>query len=133
MYDNKLHPKHEITIKGLVYNDKGELLFLKDDGGKWDLPGGRMDHMETVLQTLSREIREEMGVVVKSVEPRPHFAEAILFEAPHEFRFAVGYKIQLSSREFENTAENRESKFISATEFDQLNFVYPGMKDIKHL
>lgn len=57
----------QIGIKGLVRNDKGEILMVHVPGwsgnpAHWDLPGGRMEPGETFLETLKRELQEELSV-----------------------------------------------------------------------
>lgn len=59
-----------LWIKWLIQNDEWKFLLLKWDRSKWeeinpirwDLPWGRVDTWENVLDTLSREIREETGI-----------------------------------------------------------------------
>lgn len=51
----------KISVKGIVYRD-GKIFMLKDEGGKWDLPGGRIDFGEHPDETLRREFMEELGV-----------------------------------------------------------------------
>ncbi len=46
---------------GLVYNKKGEVLFIFRNG-KWDLPKGGMDKGEDIEDTAIREVEEETGV-----------------------------------------------------------------------
>ncbi|MES2812766.1 MAG: NUDIX domain-containing protein [Bacteroidota bacterium] len=46
---------------GLVYNKKGEVLFIFR-GGKWDLPKGGMNKNEDIEDTAMREVEEETGV-----------------------------------------------------------------------
>ena len=46
---------------GLVYNKKGEVLFIFR-GGKWDLPKGGIEKGEDIEETAMREVEEETGV-----------------------------------------------------------------------
>ena len=57
--------KEKIPVKkaggGLVYNKKGEVLFIFRNG-KWDLPKGGTEKFEEMEQTAMREVEEETGV-----------------------------------------------------------------------
>lgn len=46
---------------GLVYNKKGEVLFIFRNG-KWDLPKGGIEKGESIEETAIREVEEETGV-----------------------------------------------------------------------
>jgi 8-oxo-dGTP pyrophosphatase MutT (NUDIX family) len=46
---------------GLVYNKKGEVLFIFRNG-KWDLPKGGIEKGEEIEDTAMREVEEETGV-----------------------------------------------------------------------
>ena len=46
---------------GLVYNQKGEVLFIFRNG-KWDLPKGGIEIGEDIEYTALREVEEETGV-----------------------------------------------------------------------
>ena len=58
-----------VGIKGLIRNEAGEILLLQANISKhrgnvapyWDLPGGRIDDESTEVETLQREIDEELG------------------------------------------------------------------------
>jgi 8-oxo-dGTP diphosphatase len=53
-----------VSIKGLVRNDKDEVLVVKETGRTWwDLPGGGMDHEESIKQAIARELREEVNLI----------------------------------------------------------------------
>ncbi len=64
--------KFYIGIKGLIRNQKNQILILKSgplelESTKrteifWDLPGGKMRINEDVEQTLRREVSEELGI-----------------------------------------------------------------------
>ena len=59
-----------IGVKALIENDAGEILLLKADVTNhrkqtepyWDIPGGRIDEGQSVLDTLRREVKEETGL-----------------------------------------------------------------------
>ena len=63
-----------ITVKGVVFNKKGEVLLLKrsmedkSNSGKYDLPGGSIEKNETIERALMREIKEETGLDVEKGE-----------------------------------------------------------------
>jgi 8-oxo-dGTP pyrophosphatase MutT (NUDIX family) len=80
MFTNKVnkcylyHPDEKVILKklkekipvqkaggGLVYNTKGEVLFIFRNG-KWDLPKGGKNKFEKLAKTAVREVQEETGV-----------------------------------------------------------------------
>jgi 8-oxo-dGTP pyrophosphatase MutT (NUDIX family) len=60
---------------GLVYNKKGEVLFIFRNG-KWDLPKGGVEKAEKMKATAMREVEEETGVgelkIVKKLQKTYH-------------------------------------------------------------
>jgi len=57
----------QIAAKAVVRNETGDILMVRiskwrDNPEHWDLPGGRMDPGEGFLDTLKRELQEELGV-----------------------------------------------------------------------
>jgi 8-oxo-dGTP pyrophosphatase MutT (NUDIX family) len=54
---------YRVSIKGLVRNEKGEVLVVKEAGRNyWDLPGGGMDHGENIKLAIAREMKEEVSL-----------------------------------------------------------------------
>jgi ADP-ribose pyrophosphatase YjhB (NUDIX family) len=54
---------YRISLKGLVRNENGEILVVKENGRTWwDLPGGGMDHGENLTYALVREMKEEVNL-----------------------------------------------------------------------
>jgi len=69
-------PAHKIidVAAGLILRDDGQLLLGQrpDDKpwpGWWELPGGKIEPGETVLQALARELHEEIGIRVTQAWP----------------------------------------------------------------
>ena len=71
--------KEKIPVKkaggGLVYNKKGEVLFIFRNG-KWDLPKGGTEKFEEMEETAMREVEEETGVgklkIIKKLQKTYH-------------------------------------------------------------
>lgn len=54
---------YRVSIKGLIRNTAGQVLVVKEAGRTWwDLPGGGMDHDESIKSALAREMHEEVGL-----------------------------------------------------------------------
>lgn len=54
---------YRLSIKGIIFNDVGEILFVKESGRDWwDLPGGGMDHGEDIKTAIAREMKEEVNL-----------------------------------------------------------------------
>ena len=64
----KSSPTFQIGL-GLVFK-KGELLIAQrleksSMGGMWEFPGGKKENGESIINTIEREVKEEIGIVIK--------------------------------------------------------------------
>ncbi len=53
-------------VYGFIFDHGGRILILDDDG-IFNLPGGRPEYGESTVQTLIREIKEEVQVSIKTI------------------------------------------------------------------
>ncbi len=60
----KVLPTHIIAAAGVVTNENGEILLVKDNRHGWVLPGGMVENGENVIDGVKREILEESGITV---------------------------------------------------------------------
>lgn len=51
---------YRISVKAIIQNESGEVLVIKENGSQWSLPGGGVDHGETIHDALKRELYEEV-------------------------------------------------------------------------
>ncbi len=59
------------AVKAIIRKD-GKFLVLRQRVGNldfWDLPGGKVDYGESPYETLKREVREEVGLEVRTMNP----------------------------------------------------------------
>jgi len=80
-----------VSLKSVIFNEDGEVLVVKETGRDWwDLPGGGIDHGESVKEGLARELREEVSLT-GNFEYR-----AILAEDPHYLNGLNLYQMRIT-------------------------------------
>lgn len=61
--EDRIDHLFRISLKALVLNNRGEVLLVKESGRhNWDIPGGGMEHGETIKQAIQRELTEEVNL-----------------------------------------------------------------------
>ncbi|WP_374549476.1 NUDIX hydrolase [Flavobacterium sp.] len=94
---------------GLVYNKKGEVLFIFRNG-KWDLPKGGIEKNEDIEHTAIREVEEETGVkelkIVKKLQKTYH-----VFRRNGKFKLKVTHWYEMTSS-YDGTLTPQEKEGI---------------------
>jgi 8-oxo-dGTP pyrophosphatase MutT (NUDIX family) len=105
-----------VTVKGLVFDERGAVLFLKERGGDFDLPGGRLEHGETFEECLVRECHEEMGVACRVLDRLPRFAWTGV-DKNGIWRLMLCFAIEIDHLEFIETEECVGYEFVARRDF----------------
>ena len=53
---------YRVSVKAKI-KQNNKILLVKEAGKKWDLPGGGLEHDETIEEALKRELKEEIGLI----------------------------------------------------------------------
>ena len=51
---------YRVSLKAIIRNENGEVLVVKEKGSQWTLPGGGIDHGESIHDALKRGLYEEV-------------------------------------------------------------------------
>jgi 8-oxo-dGTP pyrophosphatase MutT (NUDIX family) len=125
MFENKIHKaflyhpdekeilstlKSKIPVEkaagGLVYNPKGEILFIYRNG-KWDLPKGGIEKNEGKKEAAIREVEEETGVknlkIIDRIDKTYH-----IFKRNGKFRLKITYWYKMETSFTENLIPQEE-------------------------
>ena len=105
--------KEKIPVKkaggGLVYNKKGEVLFIFRNG-KWDLPKGGCNKGEEIEDCSIREVEEETGVndlkITKKLQKTYH-----VFKRNGVYRLKITHWFEMTTT-FEGTPVPQENEGI---------------------
>lgn len=109
-----------VTLKAVVIDSEGKTLVVKEHGRDWwDIPGGGIDHGETIKEALRRELREEV-LFTGDFE-----YETLLAEDPHYleslnlYQMRITFLVTPDSFEFSAGEDGDEIQFIDADVYEK--------------
>jgi ADP-ribose pyrophosphatase YjhB (NUDIX family) len=109
-----------VTVKAVILDEQGRMLVVKETGRDWwDIPGGGIDHGETIKEALARELNEE--VALKS----DFEFEVLLVEDPRYldthtlYQMRITFLVKPSAMEFEAGEDGDEIQFVDADLYEK--------------
>lgn len=112
---------YRVSIKALIFDADGRVLVYQDHKGEWEMPGGGIEHDETLEDCVTRELMEEMRV-----EPAQIGNVQFVYSGPHEkgyYKFFVVVPVTLASTDFAPAEDDLvAARFVGRDEFMQLPF-----------
>jgi ADP-ribose pyrophosphatase YjhB (NUDIX family) len=111
------------AVTAVVENDNGELLMIeRTDNGLWALPGGAQDLGESVIDAVSREVKEETGIDVEVTGLSGIYSDPrhVIAYDDGEVRqeFSLCFRAKPTGGSLRASSETRRASWVP---FDQLN------------
>lgn len=108
-------------VYGIIFNDEGKVLVV-NTVGNWQVPGGKPEPGESIVETLIRESLEEADVELKDITPLGYqyvrqITENGLSKNIGQIRFAAMVKELKKQTVDPATGKLPERRFIDVEEF----------------
>lgn len=103
-----------ISLRGVLFAPNDDVLLVRraSDGG-WELPGGRLDPGEAVLEGLARELDEETELA-PDVDCPVHTVTWV--NDDQQGRFATYYRCHTDERTVSLSEEHTDHRWVTPTE-----------------
>jgi 8-oxo-dGTP diphosphatase len=130
-YYMDLKKPYIISIYAILRNEKGKFLLLRrsqnshSNPGKWDLPGGKLNHRELLEEAVVREVLEETGI---SIIPG-NIAGYVTFELPDKKVIAIVYDGGYVITDIKLSYEHMEYAWIDLDTILEMNTLPPYFRD----
>lgn len=107
-----------VSLKSVIFNESGEVLVVKESGRDWwDIPGGGIDHGESIKEAIGRELTEEVSMQ-GAFEYQAILAEDPRYMPGHNlFQMRLTFLVKPSVMEFSSGEDGDEIMFIDPEEF----------------
>lgn len=131
---------YRISIKCLIRDDQGKILVVKEAGRNWwDLPGGGMDHGESIQSAIAREMKEEVNLSGEFTYRTIDVDEPAYLEAHNFWQLRLIFEVYPKNLEFSVGQDADEIAVVdpivfenSEIETERRIFRYAALNDTRH-
>jgi len=112
---------YRVSMKALILDEeRKKFLITLEDNGFWELPGGGLDYGESASECITRELKEEMGIVVTEVNPFPSYY-LVGKNMKEKWTLNLVFETKVKDLNFTPSDECREIKFVSPEDVKAIN------------
>ena len=129
--DKSVDYLYRLTLSVVIRDKDGNVLVVRERGRDYiGLPGGGINHGETIHEGLKRELREEVGlhedfeyklIAIKN-------SSTVLKRIPVA-QFRMVFEVFTSQKVFNAGPDADEILFVSASELTEINEDFIGLKE----
>lgn len=106
---------YRVSLKAIIENDGGEVLCVREKGSDWTLPGGGLDHGETIEQGLARELDEEVASGDAPFTYEPVGADTMFVPSKDTWQVWLIYRVVFQA----------QPRFARGVDADDIAFIDP--------
>lgn len=96
---SNLDSLYRVSLKAIIRDNAGKVLVVKESGNHWNLPGGGMDHGETIESGMKRELYEEL-LIASPFTMRLLDTELIFLKSRPIWQLSLFYEVFLDKFEY---------------------------------
>lgn len=126
---------YRVSAKALVFDENKNILIIRENRG-WELPGGGIEQGESPQETIEREMKEECGFTIESIDDNPSLTWIVhrpeSSDDLDKWRVFVGFRVVLKSMDFTPSKECIEYRFVSKEELAKLD-LHPNIEKLTEL
>lgn len=114
-------------VYGVCFNMLGQVLIFKSPDSTWNIPGGSPEKEEVPIETLKRELKEEVDITIRENKMIGYYK--VISDTPSIFQLryvAIIDKLQTQTED-PDTGIINERKFVHARDF----FKYVKIEDYR--
>lgn len=109
---------YRVALKAYITNQRGELLLVKETGRDWwDIPGGGLDHGESIKDGLARELHEEVGYEGDFQFEPLYITEPQLLDQLHLIQVRIVFLVTTEHLNFKPGDDGDEVTFMNTETF----------------
>lgn len=115
-----------------IKNKKGEILLVKRKNNPnksfWDTPGGFIEFQETFEQSVRREIKEELGITLRSFQYFGSYCDRYLYKNINYFSLIVIYTSEITTKKLIARDDITEVCFFSKEKLPWKKLAFSWLK-----
>lgn len=113
---------YRVSVKTLVFDADSKLLISKNREGEWEIPGGGLDHGETVEACAARELAEELQAKVIGVGDVAFCYPGLAYNGNPKLCVAINMHIDENTPLVPTDDDLVEARFVTREELLNLPF-----------
>ncbi len=126
--DNRNDNQFWVSVKALFFDNDKRLMMTQEQGGTWELPGGRVQVGEDLVEALQRECLEETGLDCQVLDQQPLIAYSTA-DQDNRPRLMLFYRVHFDSLDFTPSDECVAIEFYTLEKLGEIDLV-PQLKGL---